>query len=66
MEPGDLHVFDNQRVLHGRTEFDPTNCERHLQQCSINRDEFHSNLRTLAHQLNNPIADMWLPGGSLG
>ncbi len=64
MQPGDLHIFDNQRVLHGRTAFDPSNCSRHLQQCSVNRDEFHSNLRTLAIKLDHPDYNLNLPEGA--
>ena len=54
MQAGDLHIFDNHRVLHGRTQFDPALGRRHLQQCSVNRDEYHSSLRILAHSLNHP------------
>ncbi|MEH6442823.1 MAG: TauD/TfdA family dioxygenase [Oceanospirillaceae bacterium] len=35
---GDLMMFDNNRILHGRTEFDPTQGVRHLQGCYIDRD----------------------------
>lgn len=66
MGPGDLHLFDNQRVLHGRTAFDPTAGVRHLQQCSVNRDEFHNTLRTLAAQFNHPAQSLIMTGGALG
>ena len=36
--PGDCMMFDNNRVLHGRTIFDPTEGARHLQGCYIDRD----------------------------
>jgi gamma-butyrobetaine dioxygenase len=39
--------FDNYRVLHGRTEFDPNSGHRHLQGCYIDRDDFLSRIRTL-------------------
>lgn len=65
MEPGDLHVFDNHRVLHGRTAFDPTTHDRHLQQCSVNRDEFHSSLRILAHKLGRHEAYAEMSRGAL-
>ncbi len=39
---------------------------RHLQQCSANRDEFHSNLRTLAARLEHPAADLVMAGGAVG
>ena len=66
MQSGDLHIFDNQRVLHGRTAFDPGKGERHLQQCSVNRDEFHNTIRTLAAQLDNPAQIQTMAGGALG
>ena len=66
LRPGDLHVFDNHRVLHGRTAFDPASGERHLQQCTVNRDEFHSRLRTLAAQLGSNASDLVMAGGAVG
>ena len=66
MESGDLHIFDNQRVLHGRTGFDPGQGERHLQQCSVNRDEFHNTLRTLAARLDHPAQIETMSGGAMG
>ena len=50
LSPGDLLVVDNQRVLHGRTAFDPDAGDRHLQTCSTRRDEFHNRYRQLAHR----------------
>ena len=66
LRPGDLHIFDNQRVLHGRTAFDPSTSKRHLQQCSVNRDEFHNTLRTLAARFNHPAQNLKMNGGALG
>ena len=66
MTPGDLHVFDNHRVLHGRLAFDPQDGARHLQQCSVNRDEFHNSLRVLAARLDHPAADLVMAGGAVG
>ncbi len=66
LEPGALHVFDNHRVLHGRLAFDPAAGARHLQQCSVNRDEFHNSLRTLAARLGHPAADLVMAGGAVG
>ena len=65
MEPGDLHVFDNHRVMHGRKAFD-TGHPRHLQQCSVNRDEFHNSLRILAASLDDPARDLVMAGGAVG
>jgi len=42
-------VFDNRRVLHGRTEFEP-NGHRHLRGCYVDRTEFQSRLRVLARE----------------
>ena len=66
MNPGDLHVFDNHRVLHGRLAFDAQVGARHLQQCSVNRDEFHNSLRILAARLGHPAADLVMTGGAVG
>ena len=65
MAPGDLHVFDNHRVLHGRTAFNVGHGTRHLQQCAVDRDEFHSNFRMLAKRLGAPDWRDELPGGAL-
>ncbi|QVM88949.1 TauD/TfdA family dioxygenase [Pseudomonas lalucatii] len=35
---GELMLFDNSRVLHGRTRFDPSEGPRHLQGCYIDLD----------------------------
>jgi gamma-butyrobetaine dioxygenase len=47
LQPGDVMCFDNYRILHGRTEFDPNSGHRHLQGCYIDRDDFLSRIRTL-------------------
>jgi gamma-butyrobetaine dioxygenase len=47
LQPGDVVCFDNYRILHGRTEFDPNSGHRHLQGCYIDRDDFLSRIRTL-------------------
>jgi gamma-butyrobetaine dioxygenase len=38
LQAGELMMFDNNRVLHGRTEFDPREGLRHLQGCYIDLD----------------------------
>jgi gamma-butyrobetaine dioxygenase len=45
--PGDLVMFDNRRVLHGRDSFDPQGGQRHLQGCYVDRDDVYSRLRIL-------------------
>ena len=48
LAPGDLLIFDNRRILHGRDSFDATAGDRHLQGCYVDRDDVHSRLRILA------------------
>lgn len=45
---GEMVVFDNRRVLHGRERFDPASGFRHLHGCYVDRGEFASRLRLLA------------------
>ena len=47
LEPGDLLVFDNSRVLHGRTAYDPQSGARHLQGCYVDNDDLLSRIRVL-------------------
>jgi gamma-butyrobetaine dioxygenase len=49
---GQLAVFDNRRVLHGRRAFDPATGKRHLRGCYVDRSEFSSRLRVLQRHLN--------------
>ncbi|MGY0400055.1 MAG: TauD/TfdA family dioxygenase [Ostreibacterium sp.] len=50
MNAGDMVVFDNRRVLHGRMSFDPNTGPRHLHGCYIDRTEFESKHRMLKKQ----------------
>ncbi|MEM1163210.1 MAG: TauD/TfdA family dioxygenase [Pseudomonadota bacterium] len=45
---GEMAVFDNRRVLHGRGAFDPNTGARHLHGCYVDRGEFDSRLRVLS------------------
>ena len=47
LESGDIFCFNNRRILHGRTEFDPNSGHRHLQGYYIDRDEILSRLNYL-------------------
>jgi gamma-butyrobetaine dioxygenase len=47
LEPGDLVVLDNLRVLHARTAF-AGGGDRHLQGCYADRDGLHSTIAVLA------------------
>lgn len=48
MRAGDLVVFDNQRILHGRTAFVSARHPRHLQGCYLTRDSVRSRAALLA------------------
>ena len=48
---GDLVVFDNQRVLHGRTSFSSARYGRHLQGCYLTRDSVLSGAGVLRRKL---------------
>ena len=48
---GELMMFNNSRVLHGRTAYDPDEGHRHLQGCYIDLDGPKSLYRTLGRRL---------------
>ena len=45
MNPGDLVIFANRRVLHGREQFDATSGDRHLKGTYVSLDEFRDKVR---------------------
>ncbi len=45
LEPGQMMIFDNQRVLHGRSSYGEG--ERHLQGCYADKDSLRSTLRLM-------------------
>jgi len=47
LQAGDILSFDNRRVLHGRTAFDPNSGRRHLQGYYMDRDEIIGRLNFL-------------------
>ncbi|MEM0937631.1 MAG: TauD/TfdA family dioxygenase [Pseudomonadota bacterium] len=47
LAPGQMVVFDNRRVLHGRAAFDPSTGRRHLRGFYVDRGEWDSRLRVL-------------------
>ncbi|KAK3093261.1 hypothetical protein FSP39_013394 [Pinctada imbricata] len=53
MKPGDLMIFNNRRILHGRKEFNLNGGVRHLQGCYVNIDEFKSKVYVLSNQLGD-------------
>ncbi len=54
-EAGDLILFDNRRMLHGRQSFDPQSGVRRLEGCYLDRDEMFSRLRTLARSRHDEL-----------
>jgi gamma-butyrobetaine dioxygenase len=51
LKAGELMMFNNSRVLHGRTAYDPNEGHRHLQGCYIDLDGPRSLYRTLSRRL---------------
>jgi gamma-butyrobetaine dioxygenase len=47
LNAGEMMMFDNNRVLHGRTAFDPSEGHRQLQGCYVDRDGPRSTYRVL-------------------
>ena len=56
LQNGDAVMFDNHRILHGRTAFNADRCPRHLQGCYVNRDSVFSNLRVLSRQFQEAMS----------
>ena len=52
LEPKDLMMMDNYRILHGRTKFDPKEGKRFLQGCYIDFDSTEGKLRHLKRKFN--------------
>lgn len=48
LDAGEALVFDNRRMLHGRTAFKPETGARHLQGCYLDTSEVHSRREVLA------------------
>ena len=65
LQPGEAIVFDNQRVLHGRTAFDGDPGRRHLRLCTVDRDQVHSALRLLRERMAPGTEHLKLPVGNL-
>ena len=65
LQLGEALVFDNQRVLHGRTAFDGDPGRRHLRLCTVDRDQVHSALRLLRADFAPETEHEKLPVGNL-
>lgn len=64
LRSGEAVMFDNQRVLHGRTAFDGKAGRRHMRLTQTSRDQFHSRLRLLRSRMGAEGAADWLPTGA--
>ena len=53
LQPGDIVMFDNHRILHGRTAL-TIDGKRWLQWLQVERGDFHSKMRILADKLKKP------------
>ena len=51
LRSGDLVLFDNQRILHGRTPFHAARHARHLRGCYLTRDSVYSESALLRRHL---------------
>ena len=63
LQPGEGMLFNNQRVLHGRTAFQPEHPARSVLTSSVDLDEFHSSLRMLRAALNQDTAQRYYSQG---
>jgi gamma-butyrobetaine dioxygenase len=52
LQPGDLMLLDNRRVLHGRSGYDPRAGARHLQGCYADVDSLRSSIAVLKRTLS--------------
>lgn len=65
LQPGDIAIFDNHRILHGRTDL-TVDGKRWLQWVQIERGDFHSSLRIIADRLGLPRDATALLKGAYG
>ena len=54
LESGEVLVFNNQRLMHGRTAFNVAHSHRHIRSCSVDLDEFYSRLRVIYSERQDP------------
>ena len=52
LDAGDMLIFNNHRLLHGRTRFDPSS-GRYVRSVHVDLDEFHSRLRVSLRKANS-------------
>ena len=58
LKAGDGLLFNNQRILHGRTEFDAEEPARSVLTSSVDLDDFHSTMRILRRMLDAEDSSM--------
>jgi hypothetical protein len=56
LRDGDLVVFDNQRILHGRSAFSSARHPRHLRGCYLTRDSVYSEAALLSRKFHSENA----------
>jgi gamma-butyrobetaine dioxygenase len=61
LQPGEMVLFDNHRVLHARRSFNPTAGERWIQQVSVDREEYQNMFRQLAESCGRFDLSAWDP-----
>ncbi len=59
---GDMLVFNNHRLLHGRTAFDPGS-GRHVRSVHVDLDDYHSTLRAALRRVGDPAE--WMQLGAM-
>ena len=64
LRAGEMLVFNNQRLLHGRRAFTPGQAQRHVRSCHVDLDEFHSKLRVAYRARGREEAWMDLGAGT--
>jgi gamma-butyrobetaine dioxygenase len=52
---GDIVIFDNRRILHGREAFLPQSGDRQLRGLYLDRDDMHSTIRMHSHKQNSRV-----------
>lgn len=64
LESGDGLVYNNQRMIHGRTGFKDKIRERYMRSSTVDIDEFHSKLRALQQAVGRGDTSLRLPQGA--
>ncbi len=60
--PGDLLVFNNRRILHGRMAYDEAGGRRHLHGCYMDADDLHSAIRMYRRRTREQAGTADRPG----